>query len=169
MKYYIYLVLFCFAILPINAQTNMLISDAEVSFTFISSDVEGTLGGFVSKSTIDLDQIENSKFIGSVKTETISTGNSIRNWSLKRSKYFNSETYPTISFESSSVTIKGKSIIVNGKLTIKNVTKELSFNFTKNENQLVGKATIYSSDFGITIKSDREKNKVLIQLLFQLK
>ncbi len=169
MKYHITIVLFVFSLFYVNAQSSAQISSAEVSFVFINNDVEGTLSGFSSESTIDLDQIENSKLKGSVKVETINTRNSIRNWSLRRSKYFDADTYPTITFESTSVQQEKDIITVNGKLTIKEVTKDIRFRFERNGKQLIGKTTLYSSDYGINIKSEREKNKVLVKVVFQLK
>ncbi len=169
MKFQIAIVLFIFSNFVAKAQNNIQISSAEVSFVFVNNDVEGTLEGFTSESVMDFDQIENSKFKGSVKVETISTGNSIRNWSLRRSKYFDADNFPEIVFESSSVQQDGDIITVNGQLTIKDVTKDINFRFERNDKQLVGKTSLYSSDYGINIKSDREKNKVLVKLVFQLK
>ncbi|MFS4491817.1 YceI family protein [Maribacter sp. 2308TA10-17] len=169
MKHSITIFFVVFSILFANAQSDLSITNAEVSFVFVNNDVEGTLEGFTSESIIDLDQIENSKLKGSVKVETISTGNSIRNWSLRRSKYFDADNFPKIKFESTSVQQEGDIITVKGKLTIKDVAKDVNFSFKRKDKQLVGKTTLYSSDYGINIKSDREKNKVLVELIFQLK
>jgi len=169
MKYRIAIVLFILSTLLAKAQVTSQILSAEVRFTFVNNDVDGTLEGFKSESVIDFDQIENSRLKGSVQVETIKTRNSIRNWSLRRSKYFDVNTYPTITFESTSVQQEGEIILVKGKLTIKDVTKDVNFEFERNDTQLVGKTTLYSSDYGINIKSDREKNKVLVKLVFQLK
>ena len=169
MKYHITILLFLFSLPLAIAQNKLRISSAEVSFTFVNNDVKGTLEGFTSESSIDFDQIENSKLKGSVKAETISTGNSIRNWSLRRGKYFDADTYPTIRFESTSIQQKADIIAVKGKLTIREVTKEIEFRFEKNDKQLIGRTTLFSSDYGIDIKSEREKNKVLVKLIFQLK
>jgi len=169
MKYQISFLVLLFSVLICQAQQSSKISSAEVSFTFVNNDVEGTLSGFESSSTLDLDQIENSKLKGSVKVETISTGNSIRNWSLRRSKYFDADVYPSISFESTSVKQDGDAIEVKGNLTIRDITKSISFRFEKKDKQLVGKTSLYSSDYGIRIKSEREKNKVLVKLVLQLK
>jgi len=158
MKYRIAIVLFILSTLLARAQVTSQILSAEVRFTFVNNDVDG-----------DFDQIENSRLKGSVQVETIKTRNSIRNWSLRRSKYFDVNTYPTITFESTSVQQEGEIILVKGKLTIKDVTKDVNFEFERNDTQLVGKTTLYSSDYGINIKSDREKNKVLVKLVFQLK
>lgn len=168
MKYKITVLLFFFALFHCTAQSKVQISSAEVSFTFVNNDVEGTLTGFTSESTIDFDQIEGSKFKGTVDVETISTGNSIRNWSLRRGKYFDAAQYPKISFESTSIEQQGDVVTVKGKLTIKAITKNISFQFERNDKQLVGKATLFSSDYGINIKSEREQNKVLVKLVFLL-
>ena len=157
------------AILSVNAQNTFSVSSAEVSFTFVSHDVEGTITGFNSSSSIDMDTIENSTFKGSVNVSTISTGNSIRNWSLRRGKYFDADKYPKITFESSSVKQDGEDIEVLGQLTIKDVTKDIRFLIEKNDSVLIGKTTIYSSDYGIAIKNEREKNKVLVTIKLSLK
>ena len=169
MKYKIAIVLFIFSSLLGYSQNNTQISSAVVSFVFVNNDVDGTLEGFTSASVVDINQITNSKLKGSVKVETISTGNSIRNWSLKRAKYFDADNFPNITFESSSVQQEGDFIKVQGKLTIKDVTKDIYFRFEKDGDQLVGQTTLYSSDYGIFIKKEREKNKVQVILIFQLK
>lgn len=145
------------------------IKSAEITFTFVSKDVNGTLSGFESSSSIDLNDIENSKFKGSVSVETIDTGNSIRNWSLRRGKYFDADDYPKITFESSLIQTTEKGFIVKGQLTIKGTTKPITVNFIKTDSKLTGRTTLFSSDFGITIsKKGKEKNKVDVKFVFQL-
>lgn len=169
MRYLFTLLLFVFTTLSASAQTSLSFSSAEVSFVFVEHDVNGTLTGFKSDSTIDGETIENSTFKGSVDVETISTGNSVRNWSLRRSKYFDVDQYPKITFKSEMVKLDGDNIVVNGKLTIKDITKDIRFLFERNDTELIGKTTIYSSDYGIAIKNEREKNKVLVTLKLKLK
>lgn len=159
------LVLFTFLT---NAQNSIQVSSAEVSFVFEHNDVEGTLSGFSSSSTIDLNDLENANLKGVVQVKTISTGNSFRNWSLRRSKYFDADTYPEILFESKTIQIDEGNIQVIGQLTIKDVTKEFSFNFIKKDKQLVGTAVLYSSDYGIHIHDDREENKVRVKIVMHL-
>lgn len=169
MKQYLTIVFLVTSLLIANAQSKLQVSSAEVSFVFVNNDVDGTMGGFKSESIIDTENLSNSKFKGSVEVETISTGNSIRNWSLRRGKYFDADNYPRITFESASVIQEEDAIMVKGKLTIKDVSKNISFSFERNGKQLVGRTSLYSSDYGINIKNDREKNKVLVKLVFQLK
>lgn len=145
------------------------IKSAEITFTFVSEEVNGSLSGFESSSSIDLNDIENSKFKGSVTAATIDTGNSIRNWSLRRGKYFDADDYPKITFESSSIQTTEKGFTVKGQLTIKSTTKPITVNFIKTTTKLTGTTTLFSSDYDITIsKKGREKNKVDIKFVFQL-
>ncbi len=152
----------------LSGQEKSTVVSAEISFLFLNNNVKGTLEGFSSSSQIDLNTIENSILKGSVLAETISTGNSIRNWSLKRSKYFDAKTYPRISFESTNIKEDGNEIIVTGLLKIKKTTKEVVFTFKKNDAVLEGEASIYSSDFGISVKKKREQNKVNVKITLHL-
>ena len=149
----------------VQAQTE--INSAEISFVFVSKDVDGTIGGFESSSSLDLSNVEESSFKGSVALETIKTGNFLRDWSLKKSKYFNVDDYPEILFESTTVAKTNNGFLVDGLVTIKGKTKPLSISFKRKGNQLVGKASLYSSDFGVNIKSKREDNLVQINFLFE--
>lgn len=152
-----------------TAQETMSIANAEVTFLFVNNKVAGSIAGFSSSSKINVDQLENATLKGSVAVETIDTGNSIRNWSLKRSKYFDADTYPNITFESNSISITDENTTVKGLLTIKKTTKEVTFNFVKSGAKLIGTTSLYSSDYGINIKSDRKKNKVDVKIILHLK
>ena len=164
------IIIFTALVLPLilSAQSPQKIKAAEISFVFDSKDVDGSIGGFDSSSSLDLENPENSSFKGSVEVATLKTGNFIRDWSLKGGKYFDADNHPTISFESTSVTPKDDGYLVKGTLTIKGKTKSISWQFKKNGNQLTGTTTLFSSDFGISIKKMREDNKVTVNMVFQL-
>ncbi|MEO0526233.1 MAG: YceI family protein [Bacteroidota bacterium] len=153
----------------IKAQTTTTISGARISFIFLAKDVNGTIAGFDSDATIDLENPSNSKFKGSVAVETLKTGISLRNWHLKGKKYFNEKKYPRIFFESSQVEKNEGNIRVRGKLMIKGITKTITIVFKKKGNQLVGTTSLYCSDYGINIKKKREDNKVKIKIVLDLK
>lgn len=168
MKHRILLLLILCSTFYSNAQNSLQVSSAEINFVFVGYDVEGSIKGFSSSSSIDLDNLENSQLKGAVTVETIDTGNSIRNWSLKRGKYFDAETHPKITFESNTIKVNGDDITIIGPLTIKGITKEVTFKFIKTEKQLAGKTTLYSSDYGIQIKTEREENKVTVGIVLHL-
>ncbi len=151
----------------LNAQAN--ISNAEVSFEFVSKEVKGSIAGFTSSSSINFDTPENSSFTGSVAVETLDTNNGLRNWSLKSRKYFDEDAFPRISFESTAVSQNETGYTVKGNLTLKGITKPITISFTKKGNQLKGLFEIYSYDYGIKIKKKREDNLVKVVLLFDLK
>lgn len=148
--------------------TGQKLSSAEITFVFVSKDVEGHISGFRSSSTLDFTAIEKSVLKGSVEVGTLKTGNFLRDWSLKGGKYFNADEYPEITFEGTSISATDKGLSVEGQLTIKGITKSISIAFAKKANQLIGTTTLFSSDFGIDIKNERPDNKVNVQLVFSL-
>jgi len=151
-----------------NAQTTG-IESAAISFSFIEKEVSGTVSGFKSTSVIDWNNLENSIIEGQVAAETLKTGNFIRDFALKRSKYFNVDTYPFITFHSTKIQAKEDYIEVRGTLTLKGISKPLAIAFEKEDNTLVGNATLYSSDFDIVIfKKGRDANKVVVTFALQL-
>jgi polyisoprenoid-binding protein YceI len=150
----------------VKAQTNII--SADISFVFVSKDVEGTIDGFASESTIDTGRFVNSEFKGSVAVESLRTGNFLRDWSLKSSKYFDEDEYPKIIFQSTDVSEQDDRFVVKGLLKIKNISKEISIVFLREGNQLIGTMSIYSSDFGIDIKKKREDNLVEVKMSLTL-
>jgi len=169
MKQFIFLLIFSSCTSLLFGQNQGVLSDAKVSFTFVSKKVKGTISGFSSSSKIDVNNISNSKFKGSVKTTSLDSGNFLRNWSLKSGKYFDTDTYPSISFESDSIIEEDTGFTVAGQLNMKGVSKPITIVFKEEGGLLVGTTSLYSSDFGIDIiKKSREANKVLIKMSFKV-
>ena len=163
--------LLCFFVcIPVstNAQTTG-IESAAISFSFVKKGVSGTVSDFKSTTAIDWNDLENSIIEGQVAAETIKTGNFIRDFALRRSTYFDVDTYPLITFRSTKIQEKEDDIHVEGMLTLKGISKPLTISFTKDGDTLIGKATLYSSDFDIVIyKKGRDANKVVVTFTLQL-
>ncbi|MDB4292866.1 YceI family protein [Maribacter sp.] len=155
--------------ITVAAQATTTISSAEITFVYLSNDTDGSISGFSSSSTIDTENPSNSVFQGEVETKTIETGNFLRNWSLRGSKYFDADTFPKIKFASTSVAVTESGYEVKGKLTMKGVTKPITITFARNGKKLAGSTTLYSSDFGINVKKKKEDNKVAVTMVFTLK
>ena len=166
-KIFLFLLIGSLSSLLVQAQT--AIESAQINFIFVSKDVEGTISGFRSDSSIDLQQIEASTLKGSVSVESLKTGNRLRDWSLKKSKYFNEDDYPRLSFESKSISKTGNGFAAEGIVTIKGISKPLIIKFIRKGDQLIGTTSLYSSDFNINIKSKREDNLVEIEMVFKIK
>ena len=145
------------------------IQSAKITFEFPSKNVKGSIAGFESSTEIDWEHPENSTFKGKVAVRTLDTRNGLRNWHLRSSKYFAAKAHPNILFESTSVVKTNNGLIVNGKLTLKGITKTVTIRFKKQEQRLIGATTIYASDYNISIKKKREDNEVNIKFDFVLK
>ena len=168
MRTWLFSILFLLATVSIFSQKDLRISSAEITFNFLNNDVDGSISGFRSTSDIDLENPANSTFEGSVRVETIKTGNFLRDWSLKGRKYFDADEYPQITFRSTEVTATTNGLKVEGSLTIKGTSKPITIDFKKNGNRLTGTTTLFSSDYGIHIKKRREQNKVTVNLAFEV-
>ena len=151
----------------LNAQSPQ-IQNAEIRFEFVSKGVKGTIAGFASESVLAWESPEKSVFRGSVQSKTLDTHNGLRNWSLRSGKYFNVKDYPYITFASTEVVQNGSEWVVKGHLTIKSITKTISIIFKKQDKKLVGTFSLYSFDYGIKIKKQREDNLVKVWLKFDV-
>lgn len=144
------------------------VSNAEITFSFPSYGINGSIKGFLSTSIVHWDDLSSSAFQGTVSVTTLKTGNFLRDWHLKGRKFFNASDFPLIEFKSSSVVAENGSMTVRGDLTMKGITKPLTIDFVKTANGLTGTALLYSSDFDIVIKPERDTNKVLIKIVLEL-
>ncbi len=88
--------------------------------------VRGRFGAFTGTITIADDPTQSS-VEASVEMSSVSTGDDNRDGHLRGGDFFDVETFPTMSFRSTSVTPKGGDYALNGELTIKGVTKPVSF------------------------------------------
>ncbi|SDL24154.1 YceI family protein [Kriegella aquimaris] len=164
------LLFLCIGLTPIItlAQKPVVISSAEITFSFVSKDVQGSIAEFSANTSLDFDHIERASLEGSVAVSSLKTGNFLRDWSLKGKKYFDADNYPKITFKSTSVSGTGEAFTVKGMLTIKDISKSITIDFKKEGNTLVGTTTLFSSDFNIDIKKERTDNKVIVTLQFTL-
>ena len=93
-------------------------------------------GGFFKglKGTIGFDpnNLATASFDVTLKASSVNTDNESRDEHLKAETYFDVNNYPLIHFVSTNITGGGKggSYLVTANLTIKRVTKQISFPFT---------------------------------------
>ncbi len=97
----------------------------------IYSTVRGHFSEFTGDVVFDPDNLEKSKFNFTVKVGSINTNNGKRDNHLRSDDFFAEKKYPEMTFTSSRVShIKGNKYNLEGKLTIKDVTKALTLEFT---------------------------------------
>jgi polyisoprenoid-binding protein YceI len=164
MKKTIFTLMLLIPILGLSQDVKLNTETASVSFVFEADNTKGTITGISASIAINPMKLGSSIVRGSALVGAIDTGNKMRNKHLQSEEYFNSAKYPTMSFTSSSITKDGEDYKANGTLTIKDVTKEVSFTLKEEGENMVFETTIYSSDFNIEVKKGREKNTVSVKV-----
>jgi len=134
----IFIILATAAVFAINAfaQTTWVLDNAHSKVKFsvshlIISDVEGNFKVYSGKL-----QSSNQDFSGAtvdftVDVASISTDNEMRDKHLKSDDFFNAEKYPKMTFKSTSwKKIDDKNFVLEGDLTIRDITKRITFTVT---------------------------------------
>ncbi len=143
---------------------------SEVKFTIknFGINTSGSLNGLKGSIKFSSSDISSASFNVSVDANTINTGNDSRDNHLKKEEYFNVEKFSTISFVSKNITKDGDSYAVTGDLTIKGITKSVSFPFTAQtqDNGLLfnGNFSIDRRDFDVGGSSAVLSNNVDVEL-----
>lgn len=135
---------------------------ASVSFNYVDEDTRGTLEGVKASIQIDPSNLKASKVVGSVAVNTLSTGNKTRDNHLKSPDFFDAEKYPEMHFEATEIFKDGDQMKAKGKLTIKETTKDVTFLVVEKDGVLQFKTTLYSADFGVSVKKDRSTSKLYV-------
>ncbi len=100
--------------------THMMISEVDGRFTKFDGNIDSKIGDF-----------NNAKVNFTVDVNSINTDNEMRDKHLKSDDFFNAEKYPSMTFTSTSFkNIKGNKYVLEGNLTLRDVTKKVKFNVT---------------------------------------
>jgi polyisoprenoid-binding protein YceI len=86
----------------------------------------GTFGTFEGTITVGANPLE-SKVVASADTASVNTNDEGRDTHLRTGDFFEAEKFPKLRFESSGIVAKGSDYELNGDLTIKGVTKPVTF------------------------------------------
>ncbi|TSE03512.1 MULTISPECIES: YceI family protein [Aquimarina] len=140
---------------------------SRISFDFVSEETSGTISGLDFKIDFNPSDPDNASFSGTALIKTLDTDNFLRDGHLMWEKFFYKKKYPKIKFESTQVVpFDTNTYKVIGMLTIKETKKEVIITFSLDDKKLLGKTTIYTSDFGVNIHDEREKNKLDVRFYF---
>jgi polyisoprenoid-binding protein YceI len=100
--------------------THMVVSEVEGSFKTFDGSMENTKPDY-----------SDAKIVFTVDVNSINTDNENRDKHLKSDDFFNAEKFPQMKFESTSFAPLGNNKYkLNGNLTIRDVTKPVSFDVT---------------------------------------
>lgn len=142
--------------------------DEKGSVTFVIAnlgfDVDGSVKGLKGKIVFDENNLSSSSFDVTVEASTINTDNNTRDKHLRGKDYFDAATHPQIKITSTRVakSVTAGFYVLFAKITLKGVTKEVSFPFKAvSENggiRFTGSFKIKRRDFGVggrnTISND---------------
>lgn len=156
MKIILSLAFFLTGFLSVKAQQYKPVDEkSEVKFVIknLGINTNGTFSGLKGTILFDPSKLSTSSFNVSVDVNTINTGIDMRDSHLKKEEYFYAEKYSNISFASTGIKSSNQGYTVTGQLTIKGITKEISFPFTaitQNNGMLfTGNFSINRKDFNI--------------------
>lgn len=131
--------------------------------------VRGAFNAFEGKGTVADGQ---ASLEVTINADSIDTRQADRDAHLKSEDFFNAAAFPHIKFVSTSVKQSGEGFVVDGNLTIKDVTKPLTIQFAytgaatdpfgNKRVGLEGEAEINRPDFGLTWNAVLETGGVLV-------
>ncbi|MDQ6479081.1 YceI family protein [Dyadobacter sp. LHD-138] len=127
--------LFIIISLTLSAYAAMRLTDWQIvdeiySITFKTKGAKGSFKGL--KGTIHFEEanLVQSSFNVAVEVNTINTGIGLKNKHALAEDFFDAAHYPHIHFSSSTISKSDSGFVVSGPLTIKGITKEITFPFS---------------------------------------
>ena len=137
------------------------------------STVRGNFRGFEGTIVVDNDNPANSTVNVTIDASSITTGDEKRDEHLRSADFFEAETYPTITFKSTSIDFKdAEDFTINGELTMHGVTQPVKIKAEQTGEGtnpwgtdvagFEGSAKINRKDFGLNWNAALEKGGVLV-------
>lgn len=106
------------------AHTSVNFKVKHMGITFVNGKFEKFDGGIIG----DLNNLEQSRVFFNVDVTSINTSVEMRDNHLRSADFFEVEKFPTMTFESTSIEkVSDNKYNLNGKLKIKDVTKDVTF------------------------------------------
>ena len=130
----------------------------------------GTFEGLAGTITFDPANLANASFNVTVDAKTVDTDLEARDNHLRKEEYFDVEKYPKVSFRSTKITTTNKDgyLFMSGVITIKNISKEISFPFKQTSKDggilFEGEFKLNRLDFGVGGKSFSMSDELNVEL-----
>ena len=102
---------------------------SEVTFSVRHLAISKVRGSFeqFSGTIVTGETVEDSRVSAEVEVASVNTKQAQRDEHLRTSDFFLAEEFPTFSFASNAVRVEGDAVKVDGELTLRGVTKPVSF------------------------------------------
>ena len=141
-------ILFASAFTVIQSVNWKVKEDYSVKFT--GKKVDGIFKGLKADINFNENELGKSKITASIDASTTNTGSGMMNKHAKSEDGLNAEKFPSITFESSSITKTTTGFEAIGKLTLKGITKEIKLPFTFSNETFNGKFAVVPKEYGVT-------------------
>lgn len=139
--------------------------------------VRGTFDDFEGTIVLAEDPLDSS-VNAVIKSVSVNTRNPRRDKDLQKDDYLGSEQYPTITFASTGVRVDGDSFLVDGDLTIRAVTQQVTLNLEPKgfgegadgspQAKFAASTEVSSAAFGVTLGKAKavigDKNTVTLDI-----
>lgn len=129
--------------------------------------------------TIDVDEdLTKSKVRVEAKASSVTTGSPDRDEHLRSADFLDSETHPTVTFESTEIVKSGSGWKLTGDLTVRGVTNPITFDLTyegsatdpwgNEKAAFVAKGAMDREKWGLTWNASLESGGVLVSKRFDI-
>lgn len=135
-------------------------SKVEFSGTHADKPFNGTFDAWTAEISFDANDLAASKLSAAFWPATVKTGNVMYNGTLQQADWFDVKGYQQVTFTSTSITAKEDGqYTANGDLTIRDITKPVTFDFTLSDLEAspvkaTGELAIDRLDFDLGKQSD---------------
>lgn len=107
---------------------------------------------------------EKSKIKATIDDATVDTGVELMTAHAKEENVLHTDKFPVITFESRSIQKNNRGYETTGILTLKGITKEITFPFTFKDDTFIGSFTIAARDFNITREGAVPSGEIRVEL-----
>jgi len=171
-KIFIFIPLFFLAVIVSGQTYTPTDAGSKVKFIIKNFGINtgGSFDGLKGSINFDAANLASASFNVTVDAASVDTDMDARDKHLRKEEYFDVEKYPTISFKSSKITKTNKEgfLYMFGTLTIKGVSKEISFPFTHTAKDggllFDGEFKINRRDYGVGGKSFSMADELTVHL-----
>ena len=133
------------------AQWQTAAPQGELTFTAeqAGAEFQGQFRHFTAEVTFDSSEPAKCRFDVTIDTTSVDTGDQERDDTLKSADLFDTKRYPQSRYVAAGCSAEGRQFLAHGKLTLRNVTRELPITFTFDGKTLRGSAQLRRLDFGV--------------------
>ncbi len=132
--------------------------DSDFQVKFISENPEGVFSSMTGDISFEETNLARSFFNMKVDVKSINTGQGMLNIQAASDQWFDAEVYPHILFKSRNFVKVGNEFEVTGMLTIKDVTKEITFPFKFENNVFTGVFEVDRLEYNVGTMEGTDKN-----------